>query len=106
MGLSASALKNTACGSSHSKLGCAFVTDNKNKLMGIITDGDIRRAITQFESNVLTKSANELMTASPITVTADKKAIEAEKIMTEKKITVLPVVKNDQLIGAVQLYDI
>ena len=91
---------------SHSKLGCAFVTDGQNKLMGIITDGDIRRAITLFENNVLTKSASKMMTASPVTITTDKKTIEAEKLMTEKKITVLPVVESEKLIGAIQLYDI
>lgn len=90
---------------SHSKLGCAFVVDN-NKLLGIITDGDIRRSIVDFGNDVLKKRAREYMTKSPVTIQADVKLIEAEKIMTKKKITVLPVVEDDQLIGAIQLYDI
>ena len=90
---------------SHSKLGCAFVTNEKSELLGIITDGDVRRAFSEHRSDINTKKAADLMTKTPLVISKTEKIIEAERVMTEKKITVLPVVENGTIVGAIQLYD-
>jgi arabinose-5-phosphate isomerase len=88
------------------KLGAALVADRRQTLQGIITDGDLRRALA-LGGDILTKSAREVMTARPQTVTPDAKASQALELMEQRAITVLPVVDGaGRVLGIVHLHDL
>lgn len=82
--------------------GCAGVVDDTGKLLGIITDGDLRR---HMENGILDKKASDVMTASPKTISPDKLAAEALAIMNSKSITSLFVVKNEKPVGILHIHD-
>ena len=90
---------------SSKKLGATLVVDEKGNLVGIITDGDLRRA---FERGfTLDSRAKEIMTEEPKVISQDMFAEEALKIMEKNKITVLPVVNNGgKVVGIIHLHDI
>ncbi len=85
--------------------------DNDNKLIGLITDGDLRRALKKYEpkdwENLL---AEEIMTKDPIVISYDKFAIEALELMEKnrkKPISLLPVVgENYEFVGILRLHDL
>lgn len=72
-------------------LGCTGVVDKNNHLIGIITDGDLRRHIA---NNFMKLDAAELMTKNPIVIEADMLAVEAIAIMNKKSVTSLFVVED------------
>ncbi len=77
------------------------------KIEGIITDGDIRRAMESREAEFFTISAADILTPNPKRILASSKLIEAEKMMTRHKVNSLVVVDcADRFIGVVQIYDI
>ncbi|WP_439236670.1 KpsF/GutQ family sugar isomerase [Lonepinella koalarum] len=84
------------------RMGVALVMDN-NKLQGIITDGDIRRALTSNGTATLSKTAQDLMTRNPKTIHQDEFLTTAETFMKENKIHSLVVI-NDQneVVGLVE----
>ena len=90
-------------------LGATSVVDGDGKLAGLITDGDIRRGLEKG-LDFLTHDVGDLMTKKPQTVTAEKLAAEALRIMEQHKpkpITVLPVVDGEgRSIGLVHLTDL
>ena len=89
---------------SKNMLGATAVLKNK-KIMGIITDGDLRRF---FSKNINPKSitASEIMTKSPISVGSNILAYDAFKIMKENKITQLIVTENKNYVGIIHLHNI
>ena len=87
-------------------LGAVLIVDNECKVMGIITDGDVRRAVAEGQdlNKVLVES---LMTASPVTIMATIQAVDALSIMQRHEITILPIVgENKELIGILHLHDL
>jgi len=91
------------------KCGCLLVINETQELLGIFTDGDLRRCIQQKGPLVLERMLEELMTKGPKTVLHDQMAIEAVHIMEEdpgKLITVLPVLEGRKLVGLVRMHDI
>ncbi len=90
---------------SSGRLGLAIVMAG-DKIEGIITDGDIRRAMERSETGFFSLKAKELMTPSPISIPMDTQAAHAEKLMQEKKVTSLLVTENDKLVGVIQIYDL
>ena len=87
-------------------LGLVVVCDGDD-IVGIVTDGDVRRAMESREADFFNIKAMEIATKSPITICGDTKLIEAEKMMTERKVNSLLVVDGDsRLVGVVQIYDI
>jgi arabinose-5-phosphate isomerase len=86
-------------------LGFALVTRG-DELLGIITDGDLRRFLARDE-RIYESSALTLMTANPLTVSADRTAAEALEIMERKLITALAVLdENHKLVGIIHLHDL
>ena len=83
--------------------GCIGVLDNKNNIVGIITDGDLRRKIN---SKFLDKKASEVMTKNP--TIADKFMLvgEAVNLMNSKKITSLFICENKKPIGIIHIHDL
>jgi arabinose-5-phosphate isomerase len=90
---------------SSGRLGLAIVMDAEI-IQGIITDGDIRRAMERTETAFFSLRANDLMTASPLSIPQETKAAVAEKLMQDKKITSLLVTSNGKLAGVIQIYDL
>ena len=90
-------------------LGAVSVVDDDNKMIGVLTDGDIRRGLSQGFS-FLTRPVTELMTKSPKTITQDKLAAEALHLMESNKprpITVLPVIDSERhVIGLLHMTDL
>ena len=75
--------------------------------MGIVTDGDIRRAMERRESEFFSIRAMDIATLNPKTIGPDEKLIAAEKKMTQHKINSLLVTDDEgKLVGVIQIYDI
>jgi arabinose-5-phosphate isomerase len=88
-------------------LGLAAVTDSTGKLLGIITDGDLRRVMQQRKENVLELTAADCMTKNPVTLPRTELAASALRRMEEKKITsVLVVDEQGRLEGVVHVHDL
>ena len=85
-------------------LGCVGIIDNSGKLVGIITDGDLRRWLT---SDVLNKKVSEVMTKNPKVVSPDILAAEALNIMnnTGRGITQLFAVQDGKPVGIIHIHD-
>lgn len=82
------------------KTGQAFITEN-DILVGIITDGDIRRALLESKE-VLDKQSKDIMKKDPLFVTQDMLMAEAEQKMRENNVTCLAVVsENNKLVGSI-----
>ncbi len=90
------AITKTRCGS-------ACVVDGKGRLVGIFTDGDLRRHV-ESDQGLLNKKVQEVMTKTPTSILQSKLAVEAFALLKEKKIDELPVV--DQKGKSVGLLDI
>jgi arabinose-5-phosphate isomerase len=87
-------------------LGITAVTD-ADALIGIISDGDLRRLLEHRGKDVLDLTAGQCMTANPRTISADAFAAQALDLMEQKKITSLMVVgEGKQLQGVVHLHDL
>ena len=87
-------------------LGLIIICDGE-KIEGIVTDGDLRRAMESRQSEFFTIKAIDIATRSPKCIGANAKLIEAEKIMTEHKVNSLLVTTElGRLEGVIQIYDI
>ena len=86
---------------------CLVVIMNGDKIEGIVTDGDIRRAMERLQADFFNIRAIDIATRQPKTISASAKLIEAEKIMTQHNITSLLVVNDEGLLqGIIPLSDI
>ena len=83
--------------------GCVIVIDDKEQLVGIITDGDLRRHIDQ---NLLEMKVEDVMTKNPKTINQDKLASSALEVMNSINISILPVMKDKQLLGLIHMHDL
>jgi arabinose-5-phosphate isomerase len=91
---------------SEGKLGLVVIIDN-NKIIGIITDGDIRRTMESREKDFFNLKAEDLMSIHPKLIYDTDKLISASNIMSKHKINSLLVVnKSNDLVGVVQVYDL
>ena len=86
--------------------GCACVVDAKRKLLGIFTDGDLRRHLEEGPA-VLTRKVSEVMTKNPSSIEKEKLAAEAFEILKTKKIDELPVVdRRGRVVGLLDVQDL
>jgi arabinose-5-phosphate isomerase len=87
------------------RLGAAVVLDAAMHIAGVITDGDLRRMLTDVKDlNGLT--AEGIMSKNPSTISADALAVEALQLMRERSITQLIVAHGKQYLGMVHLHDL
>jgi arabinose-5-phosphate isomerase len=87
-------------------LGATLVVDRRRLLKGIITDGDLRRALKKW-GNIQDKKAKDLMTPKPRTIGPGSMASQALELMEHKAVTVLPVVdEKNTVLGIVHLHDL
>lgn len=91
---------------SHKKLGMTCVVDQDQRLIGIVTDGDLRRLMLKGPE-FLQQTAGDVMTRNPITVSRDTLAAETLHILEQRKITSVVVVdERQQVQGVVHLHDL
>ncbi len=83
-------------------LGCIGVLGPEGKLVGLITDGDLRR---HMGSDLLGRTAGEIMTAAPKTLTPETLASEALNFLNDNKISSIFIVEADRPVGLVHLHD-
>lgn len=100
-----SSIKDVIVEISAKRLGITVVMDDSGKMVGVITDGDIRRMLDKFDTlNGLV--AEDIMNTNPKTIDHDEYAINALHDMQDKNITQLVVVKNGHAVGIVHLHDL
>jgi arabinose-5-phosphate isomerase len=85
------------------RLGCVGIIDENGKLLGVFTDGDLRRHI---EHDLKTIRIEDIMTKNPKVITKDAFASEALGIMNKKAITNLFVVEDSKPVGVIHMHDI
>lgn len=85
------------------RFGCAGIVDAQGNLVGVITDGDLRR---HMQADLLQKTAATVMTKSPLAIAPNLLAAEAIKILNEKKRTNLFVVENSKPVGILHIHDL
>ena len=87
-------------------IGAVLIIDEKRKILGIITDGDVRRAVAE-ENDLKVVRVDEFMTPTPVSISHTMQAVDALSIMQQYEITVLPIVsEEDELIGILHLHDL
>lgn len=84
------------------RLGCIGITGEDGRLVGIITDGDLRR---RMSPDLLSKAAGDLMTRDPKTIHPDMLAAEAVHFMNDRQITNLFVVEDACPVGVIHIHD-
>ena len=90
---------------SKGKLGLGVSLDENEKIVGLITDGDIRRAMEKWQAGFVNHTVEDIMTRTPKCVQADAKISEIQKIMQKNKVhTVLVVDQEMHLLGVVDHY--
>ena len=87
-------------------IGVTFVLSKDNKIIGLITDGDIRRAIDSSSNYFFDMTAQDFMSKGFISVGPDNLASDCLRIMAEKKIGCLAVMHNKELVGVINQKDL
>ena len=90
---------------SKARLGLAVVLD-AGVIVGIVTDGDIRREMEESEATFFQLRASDLMSENPKKIEAKEKLKTAQEMMTASKVNSLLVVEKELLVGIVQIYDL
>jgi len=91
---------------SSKKLGMTCVVDDERRLLGVITDGDLRRHMSR-DRDILSLKATDVMTRGPVSILPGTLAAEALNIMEQRKITSIVVVDGARRVaGVVHLHDL
>jgi arabinose-5-phosphate isomerase len=91
---------------SRKKLGMTTVLDREGNLLGMISDGDLRRLLEREGSHALEVNAGKMMNESPLTIAPETFASDALSLMERRKITSLIVVEGAKVLGVVHLHDL
>ena len=90
----------------HARSGSATIVNARGRLVGIFTDGDLRRHLG-VDSNLADRLVSEVMTKSPTTVSVGMLAVEAMRVLQERKIDEVPVVDRDgRPVGLLDVQDV
>ena len=91
-------------------MGAAILTDETGRLLGLLTDGDVRRTFERTadsDQNPLSEMVGLFATQDPLSITADELAAVALNLMESREITTLPVVDADhRLVGIIHMHDL
>lgn len=92
---------------SEKRMGAVCIADEKGNLQGIITEGDIRRALKE-KDKFFSYKASDIMTVNPLKIGEESMAIDALELMEnrESQISVLPVVAGEKLTGIIRIHDL
>jgi arabinose-5-phosphate isomerase len=101
------AMKDVLFEMSRKRLGLTTVTDGDGRLLGMISDGDLRRQIEHHGKNLLDHTAAECMTKNPVLIARRELATRALDVMESRKITALLVTGPEGIIeGVLHLHDL
>lgn len=100
-----SSLKDAIMEMSYKTLGIVNITNSENQLLGVFTDGDLKRAMLK-EVDIYNTIIDDIMIEGPTTVTPSMMAVEALEIMNSRNISALPVVESGRLLGTIRINDI
>ncbi len=103
--LAQQSLKEVIVEMTEKRLGITAVVDANNQLLGIITDGDLRRMLEK-NSAIDSIKAGDIMTQQPKTIDPDKLAVEALDMLRKNEITQLVVTSNGNYEGVLHLHDL
>jgi len=99
-------VKDALLAMTRARAGSAGVIDDENRVLGIFTDGDLRRHLAE-RADLLDLPVEEVMTTSPVTVTGDQLAVDVLRVYEDHNIDDLLVVDKDRkLVGAVDIQDL
>jgi arabinose-5-phosphate isomerase len=87
------------------RLGTAAVLNEQEQILGIVTDGDIRRMLEKY-NNFSDLKAGDIMGKNPRSINADAMAVEALETMRKNNISQLLVIDNNRYAGVVHLHDL
>lgn len=88
------------------RAGSATIVDKKGRLVGIFTDGDLRRHLGR-DPDLARRKVKEVMTKNPITISPDRLAVEALRVLEEKRIDEIPVVDvRHKPVGLLDIQDV
>lgn len=90
---------------SKKRLGATVVTDENDKVVGVVTDGDLRRMLEKSIS-LETATARDIMTAGPKVIESNRLAVDALDLLRKHDITQLIVVEDQRYIGIIHLHDL
>jgi arabinose-5-phosphate isomerase len=90
---------------SSNRLGATAVLDPKGHILGIVTDGDLRRMMEKYE-DFRQLTAGDIMSVNPKTISPDELAVHALETMRSKSITQLLVVSDKEYLGVIHIHDI
>ncbi len=92
---------------SQKPLGCCCCINENNNLLGILTDGDVRRVLNKYD-DIRQLKMQDIMTQNPIKINQEAPLIEALALMENRnmQISVLPVIEEEKLIGLIRIHDI
>ncbi|MDH5831167.1 KpsF/GutQ family sugar-phosphate isomerase [Luteimonas sp. M1R5S18] len=92
---------------SRKRLGMTAVVDEAGRLLGLFTDGDLRRTLGDRSVDVHATPIGEVMTREPVTIGSDALAVEAARLMETRKINALLVLDADRrVVGALNVHDL
>ncbi len=92
---------------SRKRLGMTAVVDGDDRLLGLYTDGDLRRSLADPSTDVRGTRIDQLMTRTPVTIDADALAVEAAQLMETHKINALLVIDDERrVVGALNIHDL
>ena len=103
--LSAQSLKEVIVEMTAKRLGITAVVDSDNNLLGIITDGDLRRMLEKTVAIDKVK-AGDIMTVNPQTIAPNELAVEALDLLRKKEISQLAVTEGGKYLGIIHLHDL
>lgn len=99
-------LKDALLEMTNKRLGMTCIVNQQNELLGVFTDGDLRRAL-DIKANLHESPVSELMTSPCQSIDAGKLAVEAARLMEKFQINALPVTdEQNRLIGALNIHDL
>ena len=91
----------------HKNLGMTAIVDANDQLLGVFTDGDLRRTLDDADLDIRTTPVTQVMTPGGKTIRADRLAIEAAQMMEHHKINAILVADEEgRLVGALNFHDL
>jgi arabinose-5-phosphate isomerase len=100
-------VKDAVVAMTSAKSGCACIVDDEGKLIGVFTDGDLRRLLSEGPEEAMAHGITQVMVKNPISVGIGALAVEVLNVFENHKIDDLPVVDEDgKLVGSIDLQDL
>ena len=92
---------------SDKRCGCLLVVSGEGRLLGIFTDGDLRRGLQEQGSVVMERSMQEIMSKNPIVVSPNELAHTAmQKMQAKRYVMMAPVIEKEKVVGLIRMHDI